>query len=201
MHSLGLWLQRVAGDGVGLLVALQLVEGPAFNAAKWAWSRGACSRARARSAATIIGSKSRRFMWHRTKALHASWLSGSSASQRRAMTRSRVFPAADLLRQLLREQAIRAGAAREMWDREQAALQGLALNAVRHGLPTASVAREAGVSRVTVYHWLRDTVPVPSRGLGSDSSGSGRVSGPPAPQDRGKAGDVLCREPRASALG
>jgi transposase-like protein len=122
-------------------------------------------------------------------------------------------PATDLLSQLPREQAIRAKAAQEMWEREHQAIQGLARNAVRHGVPVATVARESGVSRVTLYHWLRSdplllpraTVAVgilePAGGLGADSKDRAPGSVREESQDRGRAADVLLPQPSVSALG
>lgn len=112
--------------------------------------------------------------------------------------------AAELLAQLLRDQAARLRVAQDQFDREHQALVGLARNATTHGLSVAQTAREAGVSRQTAHKWLSqsaDTVPGPSRADGNDSAGSGRGLGRPGPQDRGKGGDVLSPEPSASAPG
>jgi DNA-binding phage protein len=101
------------------------------------------------------------------------------------MTRS---SAAELLGQLLREHAIRARAALEMYEREHGAIQGLARNAVRHGLPVATVAREAGVSRQTLHKWLRGGARGPRWATGRIRRGSGGVWAAPGLRTEGRPG-------------
>lgn len=62
--------------------------------------------------------------------------------------------AADLLRDLLHEQATRARVPSEASDRKWERLRALCLDAWRHGLGATEVAKASGVSRQSLYKWI-----------------------------------------------
>jgi hypothetical protein len=71
--------------------------------------------------------------------------------------------AAELLGELVREQATRTQSALEAYERENQALRGLARMQCRQARhDQARVATEAGIGRVTIYAWLEADVLSPA---------------------------------------